>query len=172
MQEIRKYINDYEYLYKISNLWNIISVRFWKQKLKRSSVSNWYALIALRKEKLLRALYVHRLVYETFIWKISIGLEINHIDWNKLNNWISNLECCSHKDNMIHAYKNWLIGSKKWIASKRRKPVIQLDRYWKIIWEYVSMSEAQTQTWVHQSNISQCINWVNNTWWWFIRKLK
>lgn len=172
MQEIRKDINYYEKLYKVSNLWNIKSFRFWKEKAKKYSLSHWYALIVLKIKRSVKAFYIHRLVYEHFIWNIPFGFEINHIDWNKLNNSISNLECCTHSDNMLHAYKTWLIGCRKWIASKRIKSVLQIDKNWKVVWEYISMTEAQTKTWIHQSNISQCVNWINKTWWWFTRKLK
>jgi len=49
--------------------------------------------------------YVHRLVYETFVGAIPNGYEINHKDGNKVNNELSNLELCTHKDNIIHSYK-------------------------------------------------------------------
>jgi hypothetical protein len=42
---------------------------------------------------------VHRLVFETFIWKIPDGLEIDHFDTNKENNSLNNLILCTHKEN-------------------------------------------------------------------------
>lgn len=49
--------------------------------------------------------YTHRLVYEAFNGVIPEDLEINHKDGNKLNNCIDNLECISHKQNVVHSYK-------------------------------------------------------------------
>lgn len=50
----------------------------------------------------------HRLVAEAFIGEIKDGYEVNHIDGNKLNNNLSNLEIVSHLENMQHASKNCL----------------------------------------------------------------
>ena len=44
--------------------------------------------------------YVHRLVYETFIGPIPDGYEIDHIDCNKTNNSIDNLQLLTRKENM------------------------------------------------------------------------
>jgi hypothetical protein len=44
---------------------------------------------------------LHRWVWETFMGPIPEGLEINHIDHNKLNNSLSNLELVTHRENMI-----------------------------------------------------------------------
>jgi len=44
--------------------------------------------------------YIHRLVAEAFIDKTAD--EVNHIDGDKLNNYVSNLEWCSHKHNCVH----------------------------------------------------------------------
>jgi hypothetical protein len=44
--------------------------------------------------------YVHRLVYETFAGPIPEGYEIDHIDCNKTNNAIENLQLLTRKENM------------------------------------------------------------------------
>ena len=43
--------------------------------------------------------YTHRLIAETFLEKPSNDVEVNHIDKNKLNNTLSNLEWLTHKEN-------------------------------------------------------------------------
>jgi hypothetical protein len=48
----------------------------------------------------------HRLVWETFNGKIPDGLQINHIDLNKTNNRLDNLELATSSENQIHAHKN------------------------------------------------------------------
>lgn len=51
-----------------------------------------------------KTIYVHRAVAEAFICYIQKGLEVNHIDGDKANNCVSNLEVVSPSDNRIHAY--------------------------------------------------------------------
>lgn len=48
-------------------------------------------------------LYVHRLVYRTFVGVIPSNMEINHIDHNKQNNSIENLELVTREENMRKA---------------------------------------------------------------------
>ena len=51
---------------------------------------------------------VHRLVAEAFIPNPNGFREVNHIDGNKQNNSVKNLEWVTHSENMIHAYQTGL----------------------------------------------------------------
>ena len=69
---------------------------------------------------------VHRLVAICYLkrtWKeINSGkLQVNHIDGNKGNNHISNLEWCTGEENIKHAIDNGLITSPKGFAAHRTK---------------------------------------------------
>ena len=55
----------------------------------------------------------HRLVAEYFIDNPNDYPIVNHIDGDKANNHIENLEWCTYSQNNIHAYKNGLNRSKK-----------------------------------------------------------
>lgn len=50
--------------------------------------------------------YIHRLVAEAFFNNYSEDLEINHIDFDKTNNRVDNLECVTRLENMKHAFKH------------------------------------------------------------------
>ncbi len=51
---------------------------------------------------------LHRLVYETFVGPIPPRLTINHLDGNRLNNHVSNLEVATMREQMLHAYATGL----------------------------------------------------------------
>lgn len=65
-----------------------------------------------RKSKAI-LLRVHRLVAETYIENIHNKPFVNHIDGNKLNNNVNNLEWVSSKENSIHARNLGLIKTLK-----------------------------------------------------------
>lgn len=52
---------------------------------------------------------IHRIVYETFVGDIPEGLQINHLDGNKSNNHLSNLEVCTASENIKHAIRTGLL---------------------------------------------------------------
>lgn len=77
--------------------------------LKPKTKNNGYQEVALHLHPGKQtSRYVHRLVADTWIGPIPRGMEVNHIDGNKKNNAITNLEIVTRKQNAIHAYKNGL----------------------------------------------------------------
>lgn len=64
-----------------------------------------YLQIRLSREGKRKAHYVHRIVWETFHGPIPEGYEINHIDHNKSNNSLGNLELVTHSENIKKAVK-------------------------------------------------------------------
>lgn len=58
-------------------------------------------------------LEIHRLMIETFVGEIPKGMQVNHIDGDRYNNKLSNLEVVTPLENMQHAHKNGLIKYRK-----------------------------------------------------------
>lgn len=61
---------------------------------------NGYKAVALRKDGKLKNYYIHRLVAEAFIPNKGKLPCVNHIDFDRSNNDMSNLEWCTPKQNM------------------------------------------------------------------------
>ena len=92
---------------------------------------------------------VHRLMMEAFTPNPNNYPQINHIDGNKLNNSLENLEWCTSKHNTQHS---WTLGMSKPV---NEKGVLQLDDDFNIIAEFISLHEASRQTGIAWQNISK-----------------
>lgn len=68
-----------------------------------------YYRIQLKKDGILKNFRIHRLIALAFIPNPGKKKCINHKDANKKNNRISNLEWCTHKENIRHAFTNKLV---------------------------------------------------------------
>ena len=104
MKEVFKDIPGYEGLYQVSNLGRVKSLNPYGNKekeriLKPQKSKNGYLQLVLFKNKLKKMYYVHRLVATTFIENPENLPQVNHIDQNKLNNSVDNLEFCTCRYN-------------------------------------------------------------------------
>ena len=75
-----------------------------KQQINRHG----YSMVNLSYNGHKRNISVHRLVAEAFIPNPDGKRTVNHIDCDKQNNDVSNLEWCSHGENQKHAYDHGL----------------------------------------------------------------
>jgi hypothetical protein len=110
-------VNRFEGIYMVSNLGNVKSlariIDYGKIKalrperiLKHSVDSGGYKYCILSKGKVKKTIKIHRIVAEAFIPNPLNKPCVNHMDGKKQNNNLNNLEWCTHKENVVHAYKN------------------------------------------------------------------
>lgn len=78
-----------------------------RQEIAQHQLRNGYLIVKLYKDHKPHTRTVHRLVAVAFMGESD--LEVNHIDGNKTNNRVSNLEYASKSDNIKHAYAIGLI---------------------------------------------------------------
>ena len=102
-----KDVPGYEGLYQISDFGNVKSL-ISNRLLKPSQDTFGYVRFNALKNKKSKTLRIHRLVMEVFN-PINSFMQVNHIDGNKLNNRLNNLEWCTDSDNKKHAYKTGLM---------------------------------------------------------------
>jgi NUMOD4 motif/HNH endonuclease len=128
MTEEWKSVLGFDGFYAVSNLGRVKSLsrvvhdksgkprRLPERIMTGTLKDNGYLHVSLRKpgRKQLKRL-VHRLVATAF--SPASGNEVNHIDGNKINNTVHNLEWCNHKDNMNHAWRNGFFAHR----SERRR---------------------------------------------------
>lgn len=105
------FIKGYENLYAVDtngNVYSLITNSSRRRKILKPYYKNGYLAVNLYKDRICKHFYIHRLVAETFLENKKGYKEINHIDCNKTNNSISNLEWCNRQQNLQHSYENGL----------------------------------------------------------------
>ena len=102
MNEIWKDIKDYEGIYQVSNLGRVKTDRI----LKVGKNKGGYLGVSLSKNSVISPQRVHRLVAEAFILNPENKPQVNHIDEDKTNNKVSNLEWMTAKENSNHGTRN------------------------------------------------------------------
>lgn len=167
MQEIWKDIPGYEGLYQVSNLGRVKSLGryvkkryglMWKKGkvLSAAKDNKGYLVVVLCDNTKRQTFKVHRLVAMVFLENRNNKPQINHIDGNKQNNSVFNLEWCTQPENMTHA---WNTGLQKRTHKKNDLKSIKVVQYsleMQALNEYPSIMEAERQTGIYNASISAC----------------
>ena len=93
--------------YEVSDFGRIYD-RILERNLYQTPDRAGYLRVKLRVEDERKTVSVHRLVAKVFFDFDISNLEINHIDGDKTNNYLGNLEVCDRSTNMIHAFNEGL----------------------------------------------------------------
>ena len=135
-------------LYLVSNFGRIMNIKT-KRLLKFAVKPAGYLQVHLWKDGKGKTFDVHQLVYKSFYPNDNTaGYVINHIDGNKNNNFINNLEKVTYQENNLHA--EYCIKT-----HNCAKPVQQLNAQKDIINNFLSIAEATKKTKIN--NISRAI---------------
>jgi DNA-binding NarL/FixJ family response regulator len=82
-----------------------------EKELATRAIGAGYRAIGIKHEGRQQTFYVHRLVAEAFIQRPADCNEVNHLDGDKANNHVANLEWTTHARNLQHAAQAGLHAS-------------------------------------------------------------
>lgn len=191
IKETWKWIDGYKNMYQVSSLGHVRSVdryvycevspnklqHLCGKILKQGYNHKGYPIVYLSKDGKQKTITVHRLVAQAFIDNPLKLPQVNHIDGNKTNNQVDNLEWCDNSYNQKHAHDNGLFPSYEETVGWGRpaKPVAMLDFNTKeILRIFKTLSSAGREMGINQANIrSVCVGKRNHAGgyaWKFIEK--
>lgn len=167
--EIWKDVVGFEDSYLVSNLGRvkskervIVQISRWGSEMEKPypekiivpASNRPYLILCLGKG---RKSTVHRLVAFAFIPNPENKKEVNHINGNKKDNRVENLEWSTRSENAIHAVKTGLMVMKKGSERKDSTPISQFDLNGNWIKDWESQRQVQRETGLKQGNINHVL---------------
>lgn len=149
--EIWRDIPEYEGLYQVSNKGRVRGLKR-KLILKQSSLTGGYMYVWLCKNNERKIKRVHRLVASAFIPNPNHKATVNHIDKNRTNNSVDNLEWNTYSENQKHAYtqgRNFNIDN----AHRANSKAINVYKDGIFICQYNSLKECANDLGLNDWNI-------------------
>lgn len=151
-------VKEFEGYYQISNLGRVKSFmvcnshqkvpRILKPSKDRKGYLGYH--IGGKRKK------AHRLVADAYIPNVFDKPQVNHIDGNKSNNRVDNLEWCTNSENQIHSNKMGLRKIKKGSEVYNARAVKQFDIYGNLINVWGSGADVERILKINQSSVSSC----------------
>lgn len=155
-----KILYGYEGLYQVSNLGRTKSLKrkFVKEEkiLTYTKNKKGYLQVSLTKNGKTKTERVNRLVAKTFIPNPKNLPQVNHIDGNKLDNSIENLEWCDCKYNINEAWKIGLNKKRFGRENNRSRKVEQYDLNGNFIRTWDTIKQAADKLKINTANIIAC----------------
>lgn len=160
--------------YTIDTNGNVFSKR--KNKYLKQAINKFgYCKVTLQKNKFKKLFSVHRLVANAFISNLLNLPQVNHINGNKQDNKVENLEWVTPKENMVKAVEIGLFENVRKIQKENaiknnlskyhtlanevtKKKVVQCDKNNKTINAFNSISDASRETGIAITGISYVCN--------------
>lgn len=99
----KKVIHEDYLINDCGDIYSLKSNKFLKPSTR--SRNNNYLCVAVSKNNIKTTVYVHQAVKYSFDSFPSFGLEIDHVDGNKANNNLTNLEFVTRQENMRRYYE-------------------------------------------------------------------
>ena len=166
MIEVWKDIKGYEGLYQVSNIGRVKSLTRTNCRkeniLKQTNRGNGYYCVSLSKNNIVKTFCVHRLVAEAFIPNPNNFPCVNHINEDKLDNRVENLEFCTIQYNSSYGSVCQRLSQIHTNRTDMSKPVLQYDLEGNFIKEWPSTREIERILGYNNAFISGCCRNINH----------
>lgn len=177
MKEIWKTIGEFDN-YEVSNKGRVRNKET-KNVLRPYLSNSGYYMINLVNDKYRKNNTIHRLVAKTFIENKQNKEIVNHIDHDKLNNQVDNLEWVTQKENCKHSIGAGRANThtaRESLSKVSKKPVYQKDMEGNVIklWDSPTQAEKESDKYYRAASIGRVANGQRNSYkgykWEFVNK--
>lgn len=141
--------------YEVSSLGRVRDKR--NQRIRKQHITNGYHVLTMLQNGRTHTVSINRMVLIAFKGYNADGKDkVNHIDGDKLNNRLENLEWMTQRENIHHAMENGLI-------KVHTKQVQKMNKAGEVLKEYNSIQEASEEIKLTRHSIIRVLKGLNKT---------